>query len=762
MNKIKEFNISIERLTKVWQSKIDFGEEVLVVEDMHWLVEIFDKFFIQNNINEFININGRYTAYDKKDGDDYSDFFKDLHNYSIERSNKQIKYIEPDLDEINKTYNNFINRDIQYNIIDIFLNTCKRLYGRAIEKELKRTQNLILWVLRKIFFRMMTFESKSLDSEILVQDFLTENILEYLNEKELKNLYPSKDFVCFTLFIAVLEIYYESKISSNKATYIRLFLLKSWERISFYKMSDIKNKFIKELSRKSIYSSLYKDPDIYSISRMIVDGSLDHPHIVSLRKLEEQRRKIISKNDFDTFQEIYNSCLFLKLPKGIDYETHEYFVKTERDLALQLYKFRELQLLILEILSQILNDDGIEEFQEALLALQKKDQFSNYLSFFPTTEDQLIVWIFLLKNIKSELSLRIESSSSYRHLNNVLNFFVLNFFSSSFNSKNFGDSLRLFEISNNYNILNSLKNFIEDLIEVTEYSEVFTAKEKERITEIWEKSLKCLDEEILNSETSSQIPPVSFSEFKDSVLKKYEQESFIFKIRRSSGMRTSDIISEFHFQTEVARNDFIFRKHFIPNWHLPFKDLSNNVAKDLSNQEILQFEIQLFHEFNVKILKIVSRKLLADEINKLYRPSFILFKNSFPQYWLKSNFGYNDIFSSQNELFGQHSVYNYKTFDANPELIIIPRNSIYVVGDADLGNPDFNIIEDSIQWSMLDLAIDDSARFKIYESPPEFLRGDANLDHELKKYLWLRIVVANRITINPKDILRFKLDPYVE
>ena len=60
MDKIKEFRTSIERLSKVWQSKIDFDEEELVAEDLVWFTKIFDKFFEGKNLIEFVNRAGRY------------------------------------------------------------------------------------------------------------------------------------------------------------------------------------------------------------------------------------------------------------------------------------------------------------------------------------------------------------------------------------------------------------------------------------------------------------------------------------------------------------------------------------------------------------------------------------------------------------------------------------------------------------------------------------------------------------------------------
>ncbi len=54
MDKIVQFKNSFERLLKVWISKLDVSEQDLVAEDLIWIDEIFDKFFNDNNINEFI------------------------------------------------------------------------------------------------------------------------------------------------------------------------------------------------------------------------------------------------------------------------------------------------------------------------------------------------------------------------------------------------------------------------------------------------------------------------------------------------------------------------------------------------------------------------------------------------------------------------------------------------------------------------------------------------------------------------------------
>ena len=193
MNKLKNIRISIERLVKVWKSKLENGEEELLADDLRWFVEIFDRFFDEKNINEFININGRYVDVDLFEGFDLDAYFNQVTYSNEESENIRPKYFERSRDEVNREINLSISEEIYYNVFEVYLDVLKRITGFANNGNLRITQVRLRTVLRKVFFKVMTFESEGFKSVALLKDFLNESVYGALNDDELKNSFPSKE-----------------------------------------------------------------------------------------------------------------------------------------------------------------------------------------------------------------------------------------------------------------------------------------------------------------------------------------------------------------------------------------------------------------------------------------------------------------------------------------------------------------------------------------------------------------------------------------
>lgn len=758
MNKLKKIRISIERLVKVWKSKLENGEEELIADDLRWFVEIFDNFFTEKNINDYININGRYIDVNLFDNFDIDSYFKQISFSNQESIVVRPKYYEVSRDEVNRGINSSINKEINYNVFEVYLNILKRIAGFANNGNLRITQIRLSTVLRKVFFKVMTFESSGFKSTALLKDFLNESVYYALNEDELESAFPSKDFVNLIYFKIVLDVYSDRFIDEEKSVIIRFFLLDSWEKLRRSKRNEYLTEFIKSLSQKTISDIRIKEIDLFTLSRMIPGGGLDHSFILLLRGLEEGGKKIVTKEDFNHFFEKYNECLNYLLPEGIEEDDREYFVKTELDLAKELFKFRELQSLILEILGLVFHYEGKERLVEVFRLLRKNEEFSNQKSFFPKTEFEIFAWILLTRNLKFNISSRFQGSFSYRYLDFMLSFIIVNSLHRDFDVDRFKSVFSSYGLIEDSGAMNSLKEYMNSLLERIPDNLLISDQEKERVKTIWEKIVKCFDSSLVDAEKQIPIPGLVLDRFKDAVVKEYKEKSLIFRIRELLSEHPITPHSKKDFRISVGRNEFVLRKYFIPNWFVPLYGLSENVGSDLVEQESFQLENKLFHELGVSISKSLKRNEVSTELRKLSEPSFILFKNSFPDFWIGGKNRGNE--ESLNDL--PHSILRYNTYDRDAELIIIPKNAINVVGSISPNLDNLEVIEDRIQWRFLDLSGDVSERAQIESRPPDFIKENPNMDEELKKYMWLRVFVSNSISIDPDRILRFKLDPYEE
>lgn len=756
MNKLRDFRISIERLVKVWKSKLENGEEELLADDLRWFVEIFDRFFDEKNINDYININGRYVDVDLFEGFDLDSYFEQLSFSNEELGIVRPKYFERSRDEVNREINVSINEEIYYNVFEVYLNVLKRVAGFANNSSLRITQIRLRTVLRKIFFKVMTYESKGFKSVALLKDFLDESVFNALTDEELKNSFPSKEFVCLVYFLIIMEVYSQSFIDSKKALVIRAFLLRSWLKLMKSKRPEYLDEFIKALSQKTISDIRIKEIDLFALSRLIPGERLNHEFIELLRSLEEKRRRIITEEDLNIFSDKYDDCISHELPQGIEEEDRLYFVKTEKDYARELFKFRQLQSLVLEILGIVYHHNGKEGVLDAFRLLRKNEDFSNQKSFFPKTEFEVFAWLLIVRNLKFDISGRYQGSVAYRYLDFLLSFIVSKSFERGFVIDNFKSVISSYGLFEDSGATNSLNQYVTTIAEEVINNPLLEEAEIQEVIQIWTHISQCLEEGIESAEREILIPANILNSFQEKVVSGYKDRSLIFKIKEVLSAYKGSPTDLNNFMVSASRNEFILRKYLIPNWHVPLYGLADSVSIDLANQESIQFEIKVFNELDVTSQKSLKRDSVLSVFKKITEQSIVLFKNSYPEYWLGKNI-HREGKLDDGSLF---SVIRYNTYDKNPEIIIIPITSIRIEENFNSSLDSFERIGELGYWKFLDLAIDEDSRKEVEARPPDFLRDQSEIDNKLRKYLWLRIFFSHSIFIDPKQIVRYKLDPY--
>lgn len=758
MDKIQRFKKSIERLLKVWRSKLYINEDLLVKEDMLWFAKTFDSFFEKKNFNEFININGEFSS-NEADGDlDLSSLFLKISDVS---SNVEtVKYTDFDADFENSRYNEFIGREIKDNVFDIYIYVLKKLYEFSVDQNSRRSQIVIGTTLRKIFFKTLSFEREGVNSSKLVTDFLNERVLNSLSDRELKSDYPSKDFILYLNFTILLSFYREVFITSEKSNIVLRFLFKVWERFNRNGLFDFQSSLLEVVADLTITKYPYRQIDLFGLNQKVEKGVKGEVFIELLKKLEYKGRKIITKQDYLDFVQIFDDCIKADLPKGIELDEKEYFIKNERDLALELYKFRSVQFFILEILSRILHQQGKEKFNDAFLVFRKNEEYSNQRSFYPKNEENLFVWFLIARNLKFDILRDFYGSVPSRLLEHVFCFIISKSINSKIEDSIFREVVFHYEYHLNPEGVFSLLHFVEGLLEGLEDNSLLDEPEKVSLKDLLNTVVFVLNYIISDSEKNNKIPVSTLIKFRDSVISRYRERSIIVKLE--GFLVENPLIGSLRksFKSFARRNELIQRKYFVPNWHTPLYGLSENVGDDLVDQEIIHFENFLFFDLKIPETLIYSKSQVLEFLSQLVEPSFLFFRNTFPDYWLNIKSSGAGFGGKKLEIEEVHSFIRYSTVDRLSELIVIPKNGIEVEKNELLDLDRLEFFEDQIYWSFKDLSEDFSAREEILINPPEFIKSAKDMEEELRKFLWLRAVTSNKISIDPLRINRLKLDPY--
>ena len=249
MDKIGRVKISLERLLKVWISKLDFDEEELVAKDLAWFNQVFGDFFKEENLNEFINKDGRYGRSAILPEIDFSEILESSIEFSRTKPERweRLKIEEPNLfDYYKQLDNSYLYFDGKYNLIDIYFRVFKKLYFFTEEKDLNRTKKLILSSIISITQKISIFEATDFNSNALLSDFYYVVLRNLLTEREIKEDKPDDEFISTSLFKSTFSVYYHSLFKPAKVQIAKRYLLNIWIYLKILKI------FVKQLYLKGV------------------------------------------------------------------------------------------------------------------------------------------------------------------------------------------------------------------------------------------------------------------------------------------------------------------------------------------------------------------------------------------------------------------------------------------------------------------------------------------------------------------------------
>lgn len=680
MDKIKKFKISMERLSKVWQSKIDFGEEELIMEDMKWLSKTFDKFFENENINNFINV---YGQYDKSELDEV---FEDYHFIIDAQENQELRFKRDKFsrNDYNKAQNELItNNYLEYNSVDIILPILKNLTFLVEEKRLIRLSEITFLTSNKIFSKILLFESEDypdrFNSEKFFKDFLYKNIDESFNSPEIKKRYPSFLFLTSSIYGFLLYEYYNELLSVNKAKISRGYLLDVWKNISSLQDSKLMKDYLISLSKKYLPMEYY-EADIFDIQMSLAGKDDGEAFIESLKSLKIDREKILDKNELNLV--LVDLDNILKNDFSIQTQTDilKYYIKVEKETAVKTYKYREIQLLIFEILALTLHHNSIEKFKEAYNILKYSGRSFNKSSFFPDDYFEFLTWIGLAQILNKEAYLRITSPIMGKYIGEVFNFIIIESFAQGFNLEELKSAIKKFGLIEKNSELKSIESFANKMKLCSSFKLQFDWNKKVKIKNIWLNIEKYIKDTIDQAEHEQLIPQKEIEKFVGSIFELYKSKSLLSRLFHKFDRDFSSKEIYLKSTVKISFRKSILRRYLIPNWDIPINNISGSLGYLIVEAELNQLEFSIFNKHFKKENIQLKRKEIQNILKRITYPCVILFRNAFPDYWVKNSnlpFSYNDDNSDSGTLSIHEFIY-YKAYDSNPEILIIPLGDILI------------------------------------------------------------------------------------
>lgn len=762
MEKIDRFKKSLERLMKVWKSKIEFEEEKLILEDMKWLSKVYDILFEEENIDQFVNIYGQYNKSLIEDFD-FSSFLEDS-NIKIENEeNEEFKFQKEKISrkDYDKFYYDSITENyLKFNAVDIIPTLLKNLTLFVEKKRLVRLSSIILLTYRKIYSKIMLFEREvqpeRFDSEKLFKQFIYKNLNELFNSYEIENRIPSLTFLTLSIYGNLLYEYYNNLFAISKVKIARGYLLSVWWKLKTDQDEELMNDFLNTLSGKSINNRIYYKADIHDIQRRLKREDRESTYISELKSLKDLRKKIIDEEDLKTTLEKAEKILNLDRPKEIPGYIINYFIETEKENAVILLKYREIQLLVFEILALTLHHYSNDRFYDIFKIFKNPEQYSNLSSFFPKDYHDLLTWIQLVRRLENEIYLRFFSEGVSQYFYEILNFLIIQSLPKKINFDAFKRSVEDYGLRNNSVSLNSIKNFAQKIKVSDSKKLIFTPVEKEDLFSFWTQIENISDEEIIQSETEQEISKNEKESFISSVLEHYKSKSLIYKLAPKFSQPLKKRQGIFSSFISVQQSHLILRRHLISNWFIPVYGLQENLAQEIVQDELIQVEYKIFNKHISSNKNFVKRNQINNILKNLKSQYIILFRNAFPDYWIRNssfNFSYNKNKSNSGNI-DEHEWVYYKTSDSKPELLLIP------IGDMSIKYVlNLNLLEDrSFPVKLHDLSTDLEERNKMQEQEILGSRGE---NIELRKYLIFKCQFQIRIKINDdNNIQRIPLDPH--
>lgn len=761
MDKIIQFKNSFERLLKVWVSKLDFNEQDLVAEDLIWIDEIFNDFFSDNNINDFINRDGRYQEVLKLPDFDFSDFLSSTVEYSNNKPERwaRLKVEEPNYLEFYKQLNEFNSNNYKNNnVIDIYFRLLKKLYYIAVDKDLINTKSIVLSRILSAVQKVSVFEKDGFNSKSLLNDLYYVVINKLFTSKEIREEKPDEEFISMALFKSTFLVYYLPYFKFHKVPIAKQYLLNTWVYLETLDKNYLLDEFMNSLAGMTLSSSSFREIDIFDIRSLLNKEDHDSEFFILLNKIVSSSNLVVLQKDLQDLFQLTDDIKEINWPSSIERNIVEFFLYDEKSRAIELYKFREMQSLVLEFLGLVLHFKDKDYFLESIMKLRKNEQWSNHLNFFPQSVRDLLVWLVLLKNLKFQMSGRFEPAFGYRFLNEIILFFFKDL---DFDEVVFRQSLEERGVSIDSSFLSSLKNLSEEILEGIKDNVFFEDFDNERLIAFWDSLVNWIGNQIGKSEVLTPIPIEIFENLEGGIFRQYKNRSLLYFLSKklSKFNRSGEI--QIEFGTRVVASDLQFRKYLIPDWYVPAYGLIDAFGSFLVEEESMQFDFN----FLQKQVALQTIELKRDDINPLFekhgRNSLFVFRNAYPDFWLKTTKPDGTNFGSKKTIFLNETVFSYKTFDGNSELIIIPQTSLALnfVIDGRLRNLRF--LEDTLMSEIIDLSDESNDKVKYLRSIKGFSARFDLSDKELKKRFWIRIIAKTKILVKDKDsILRFKLNPY--
>ncbi|MDR7128083.1 hypothetical protein J2X69_000411 [Algoriphagus sp. 4150] len=758
MEKIREVRVSFERLLKVWLSKLDNTEEDLIAEDMIWFSEIFDDFFKGSNLNEYINRDGRYeNRLEDLDKMDFTDFLNSTIEFSNSKEDRWARLIveKPNQFDYYRQLNELNSENYKnYNVIDIYFRILKKLYSTASEYELKRTKNIVLSRVTSTVHKVSVFEKEGFKSIGLLSDFYYEVLKGLFSKKEIESGYPDEEFIGGVLFLSVFYVYYLPLLSYQKVSLIRRYLLNIWIYLSSIDADNLIDEFLNSLSNMTTSNLSFKEIDLYDIRSLLKNEDRESEFYKHLDSVKKKGSQIILLSDLEEYKKLLEIVSNIEVPGYLPKNIVEYFLKTEEDTAIQLYKFRNMQSLVLEYLSLVLHFKDVTYFRKAIIRLRKNEQWSNHRKFLPKSMYDVLVWIIIFSDLKREMNFRIiEPSFGYKYLGDIL---VFLFKDIEFDEVAMKRLLDLKGLQLDSSFLNSMAGISDEILKGIGESVSINDSEKKKNYIFWDLLVNWFQAQIQKSETLTPLPHKVFKDLISGIENRYKQKSVLYFLSKNlSPFDRKDIVQK-ELKTLVIASDLQLRKYLIPDWYSPAYGLSESISGYLFEEEIMQFDYNFFHAqipINAQILKRESFSQLTQKYGRNY---LFVFRNAYPDFWIKSESSKSD----KNDL-TLPLTFSYNTYDRNSELIIVPKSSMSVryVNDGRFKNLQF--LDNTLMWELLDLGESNEENLKKVKSIKGFPDRYSLVDEELRKHFWIRIVAKTKVIIKDENsILRFKLNPY--
>lgn len=757
MDKITTIKLSFERLLKVWLFKLKYDEEEVVADDMIWFSKTFDDFFIGSNLDEFINRDGRYQNRLELDKIDFSQIL----NSSIEFSNNKeqrwsrLKVEKPTQLEYYRQLNEFNSENYKnYNVIDIYFRILKKLYSTASEKDLERTKNIILSRVLSTVHKVSIFEKKDFDSISLLSDFYYGVLKGLFTKKEILNDLPDEDFLKTVLFVSIFNVYYLPLLGFKKVPLLRRYLLNIWIYLNGLEKGNLLEDFLNSLSDMTLSNSGFSEIDLYDIRALLQGEDRNSDFYTNLDKVKSGGNQVILLNELEEHLKFIKSVSNNKTPNYIPENIPKYFLKTQEDEAIQLYKFRSMQTFVLEYLSTVRYFRGKDEFFKSFNQLRKNEQWSNHRTFFPKSINDVLVWLIIYSELKRELNFRfLEKSYGYKFLDDVILFLFKNIV---YDSKSIENMMVLKGLKLNSSFLNSMIGVSKDLLEKIEGNNLLNDDEIEKSLVFW-RSLNNLFEDLIKScESLTPIDPKIFEDLILKILNQYKDHSLIHFLFKNLPQLDRKVNKLMELKTFVVASDLQLRKYVIPDWYSPAYGLSESIGRYIFEEENMQVDYNFFSKQIPFQKEEIKREFIQSLVDRYSKDNLFVFRNAYSDFWIKNNKSKNNI----SEL-PPSSIFSYNTFDRNSELIIIPKSSICIryVYDGRFSQFKDNVL----MVELLDLGGENEENLVKVKKIKGFTSRFNVTANELKNYFWIRIATKAKVLIKDKNsILRFKLNPYGE